>query len=189
MRTPEPGPGLRRPWAALAYEEAGDASVLGAEDDSVVDWLGAEDDSVVDWLAGALVLVPPLLVVLLLPLLPQAAALSAAAPRTSARRVFRMVTSFRRCLGGTDLGGPSDDPLGRGGTAPTQGTLGEPSRRPGGIRLGPALRLTRNQGRASALIWRHPAAFAGADAASGIVPTSPPAARTTARLAITECPP
>jgi len=76
--------------SVLAYDEAGEASVLGAAL-SVVDWLWVVVESLgletgaSDWVV---VEEPPGAVELLL--LPQAAALSAASPRASATSVFRM---------------------------------------------------------------------------------------------------
>jgi len=84
----------------MAYEEAGDASVLslGAELSVDVELLGLSigvRDSVEVELPGAVVLL----------LLPQAAAVRAASPSRSARSVFRMgdLNSYRY-QGWTDLG-------------------------------------------------------------------------------------
>ncbi len=90
---------------------------------------------------------------LVLPLLPQAAALSAASPRRSAKSVFRMGTSF--LVGSserTDLGW-SAGPRRLGQTAQLRLT----DRRPGFSAAGghpsaEALRLTRNRAVASGLI-------------------------------------
>jgi hypothetical protein len=114
--------------SVLAYDEAGEASVLGAAL-SVVDWLwvveslGADDSVVVvDEPAGAVV---PLLL-----LLPQAAALSAASPRASATSVFRI----GYLISSVPWDGPvwvvrRAAPPGLGGTAPATRTVGEASTR------------------------------------------------------------
>src|SRR5689334_15409816 len=80
--------GLRRPVEELsaAYDEAGDASVLS---------LGAVlSAGAVLWAGLSIGVSDSVVVPLVLPLLPQAAALSAASPRRSAKSVFRMGTSL-----------------------------------------------------------------------------------------------
>jgi hypothetical protein len=117
MRTPEPERAPASCAALPAYDEAGEASVLGAVL-SVVDWLWVVESLGLETGASDWVVVeePPGAVELLL--LPQAAALSAASPRKSATSDFRMRYLVFGSVPGMDPSGLSAGPRRLGSTAP-----------------------------------------------------------------------